>query len=593
MAVVVNERDALMRAAAARVVDVTLPSNVVPPALNGLSLAAPSYVIRVDKDGANPSPASITVTANLRGVPVDTVVTWSKSSGDATLTAQGAAAVTVSAMTTDSVKVTGTITVGGETYTDSVTFVKVRDGSVGSDGKRGSASVARAITGSSWSDAEAAQALTASGYGAPLATDVCTLYNITAKFSEMRRYSGSAWVAVDASTPGTTILPGTVTVEKLLVAGSGIALNADPNTVDATGWDGSGFTIVSDTGAPNGTSALRCAGLGTAVLSKKFAIDPSKAYRARTWAKQEAGNSTCYLVVAFYDASGNVLSGTANPANWTSKGTYHFYGLVNQTMPWSWTEYAVSFGAGETFGVPSAARFAAVGIISNFTGGSGVQRLSGLICHLKTTGDMLVDGTVKAKHIDSNGLVIRDTDGTPIVGAGTALDFSRVGGATKPQDGATRNVMRGDWADGQLYQAGDTVLDAGYGWACRVNHTSSQSSRPPVYPVKSNTWWEVSSVKGEDAVAYDVQIQSTNGTIFRVGQAKTTTLVARVFRNGVEVTNDLQPSQFRWTRVSMIPRQAPYDDATWNAQYQQGYKQVSVSVDDVQARATFFCEVNQ
>lgn len=592
MAVVVNERDALMRGAAARVVDVTLPANVVLPALKGISLQAPSYVVRVDKDGVNPSPSAITVTADLRGVPADTVVAWTQSGGTATLAAQGSKAVTVSALTTDSVKVTGTITVAGETYTDSVTFVKVRDGSVGSDGKRGTASVARAITGSAWSDTEAAQALTNAGYGAPLATDVCTLYNISAKFSEMRRYTGAAWVAVDASTPGTTILPGTVTVEKLLVAGSGIALNADPNTVDATGWDGSSFSVVSDTSAPNGTSALRCTGQGATVLSKKFAIDPSKAYRVRTWAKQESGTSTCYLVVAFYDAAGNVLSGTANPANWTSKGTYHYYGLANQTMPASWSEYAASFGSGEAFGVPAGARFAAVGLISNFTG-TGVQRLSGLICHLKTTGDMLVDGTVKAQHIDSKGLVIRDNDGTPIVGAGAALDFSRVGGTTKPQDGATRNVLRGEWAAGQIYQSGDSVIDAGYGWSAKQVHTSAAGNRPPTYPVKSNDFWELSSVKGADAVAYDVQVQSTNGTVFRVGQAKTTTLKARVFKNGVEVTDELLPSQFKWTRVSMVPREAPYDDATWNSQYQQGYKQVSVSVDDVQARATFFCEVNQ
>ena len=97
----------------------------------------------------------------------------------------------------------------------------------------------------------------------------------------------------------------------------------------------------------------------------------------------------------------------------------------------------------------------------------------------------------------------------------------------------------------------------------------------------------------EDGVEYDVKIESSNGTVFRVGQAKNTKLIARVFRNGVDVTDQINESKFRWTRVSMEPREAPYDDATWNSFYQAGYKQIQVMIDDVHSKATFHCQITQ
>jgi hypothetical protein len=91
---------------------------------------------------------------------------------------------------------------------------------------------------------------------------------------------------------------------------------------------------------------------------------------------------------------------------------------------------------------------------------------------------------------------------------------------------------------------------------------------------------------------YTVDIESSNGTVFRPGQGSNTVLKARVFKNGAEVTDIIPLSTFRWRRVSGIPQPAPNDDATWNTIYQGGgYKQISINVDDVYARATFFCDI--
>lgn len=100
--------------------------------------------------------------------------------------------------------------------------------------------------------------------------------------------------------------------------------------------------------------------------------------------------------------------------------------------------------------------------------------------------------------------------------------------------------------------------------------------------------WEIYLSDGQ---SFTVTIESTNGTVFRVGQARSTLLKARLFKNGAEVTDSVPDSWFRWRRVSGFPQPAPNDDATFNAQYSRGFKQISISIDQVQARATFFVDV--
>ncbi len=94
-----------------------------------------------------------------------------------------------------------------------------------------------------------------------------------------------------------------------------------------------------------------------------------------------------------------------------------------------------------------------------------------------------------------------------------------------------------------------------------------------------------------DGISFIVKIESTNGDVFKPGEAAFTTLIAHVFRNGNEVTAEIPASQFRWRRVSFVNPTYPFDDATWNADYLTGYKQVMISTDVVEARATFHCDI--
>lgn len=93
-------------------------------------------------------------------------------------------------------------------------------------------------------------------------------------------------------------------------------------------------------------------------------------------------------------------------------------------------------------------------------------------------------------------------------------------------------------------------------------------------------------------LGYSMVVESSLGTAFRVGEGRVTTLIGRVFRNGEEITADIPASWFRWRRVAMAPVPFPNDDATWNSIYGTGgNKTISVTVDAVNSRATFFCDL--
>jgi len=90
-----------------------------------------------------------------------------------------------------------------------------------------------------------------------------------------------------------------------------------------------------------------------------------------------------------------------------------------------------------------------------------------------------------------------------------------------------------------------------------------------------------------------LSIQSTNGNVFKPGQSMTTTLIARCFRNGQEITDTIPDAAFAWTRTSRFPQPPPDDDATWNAAHIAGYRTVEVTCDSIYAVATYAVSVSE
>lgn len=137
------------------------------------------------------------------------------------------------------------------------------------------------------------------------------------------------------------------------------------------------------------------------------------------------------------------------------------------------------------------------------------------------------------------------------------------------------------------FNSAPTALDLGAAWAQNASYKNTSDGNFYVLTGTPLSWIVY---LGSGTVFY-LNIESTNGTSFRVGTGIHTTLKARLFKNGAEVTDISPASWFRWRRVSIVAKPAPDDDATWNALYSTGYKQVDVPVDDFNSNATFFCDI--
>ena len=193
--------------------------------------------------------------------------------------------------------------------------------------------------------------------------------------------------------------------------------------------------------------------------------------------------------------------------------------------------------------------------------------------------------------IDSRGLDIKALDGVTIFGsAGTISDRVTI---TTP-DGAivSLSTVAANALTPSLYFVGEfatppTQAQLGTQWRQNAVYKNSTDARSYVLTGEP-LGWQIYLV---DGTSFDTVIESSAGTVFRVGQATTTLLKCRVFKNGAEITDSVPEGWFRGRRVSGLPQLPPNDDATWNAKYAQGYKQISISIDDIKSRATFFVDI--
>lgn len=85
---------------------------------------------------------------------------------------------------------------------------------------------------------------------------------------------------------------------------------------------------------------------------------------------------------------------------------------------------------------------------------------------------------------------------------------------------------------------------------------------------------------------YRLVITSSHGNIFKSGNIQTT-LSAVVFSWDENITDTLDDNQFIWTRVSDDEEA----DCLWNAAHYGGAKSVVITKEDVDVRATFFCDL--
>ena len=85
--------------------------------------------------------------------------------------------------------------------------------------------------------------------------------------------------------------------------------------------------------------------------------------------------------------------------------------------------------------------------------------------------------------------------------------------------------------------------------------------------------------------SYSLHVESDSGTVFRNHMVETT-LHARLYKAGTEITDRIPDENFLWNRIS----DDADSDALWNAEEHRG-RTLRITGEDVWRKAVFNCEV--
>ncbi len=323
------------------------------------------------------------------------------------------------------------------------------------------------------------------------------------------------------------------------------------------------------------------------------------------WSIDKSGNINSYGTLTLYDNLGNIalssgpspsfdfnyVGGTSKPANnatrnvfkgnWLTATAYVSGDIVIDTAGYGWSCILAHTSSGlimpPTY--PTSAN-----VYWTLYAVKGVDSITAVLSNDTHVLPSASDGTVT--DYSNSGTTITIYDGTSVLtydGVGTAA------GSWKVTTSVT-NITVGTLTGSGTYLT--VGVQSGVSTSIDTASIIYTISGTRINGVSFSMTAQQSFAKSKAAVSpYTVVISSTNGNDFRVGQGKTTTLIAYVFQGGVDITSTLLASQFRWRRVSIIAESYPNDDTTWNADYATGYKQVSVSVDLFFSKATFFCDI--
>jgi predicted phage tail protein len=201
-----------------------------------------------------------------------------------------------------------------------------------------------------------------------------------------------------------------------------------------------------------------------------------------------------------------------------------------------------------------------------------------------------LSGLILPNQIDARGLNILDLYGATVFGAdGTISPAAHIttGGNTISLSTIAANSLVPSLNFVGQFAVPPTSVTLGADWRQNAVYYNTVDGKSYVLTGTPLAWMQYLS----DGNAWYLTIESSNGTVFRVGQSSTTLMSARLFKNGAEVTDVTPAAWFRWRRVSVVNPAPPNDDAAWNAARVSGYKSVTIDVDQVLSRATFFCDI--
>ena len=323
---------------------------------------------------------------------------------------------------------TGAIGFTGITGSTGLTGLTGLTGTVGTAGTRGTIITARAITGTSWSDGEASSAITAAGGTTIITSDVVTLYNTAANFSETRiRTNSATWSILVAFFGGDVLVDGTLTAVKLAagaVTADKIAANAvtaskltvtggsilpDTGFDDLVGFwtvDANSFAIIDNTGATTPAPNAVATNLGTrraAVLSSGYIGTTQKAVSSISFGSCAAGQvyrlrarglnshiARSLVVGIEARTSGNAYAGTVGQLVWLNEPTASDKEL----------QYTIPAGG---------VRLIVTVLITGGVAWTGSAAAGDITVVQAATGAMIVDGAITAQHLTTTSAIITGT----------------------------------------------------------------------------------------------------------------------------------------------------------------------------------------
>jgi predicted phage tail protein len=206
----------------------------------------------------------------------------------------------------------------------------------------------------------------------------------------------------------TQVAANAITTDKLLVTGRGRALNDDPACSDLSAWSipQASVAVTTGAGAPVGTTVLRATNQ-TQIISRSFPVEAGNTYKVSLWARQVSGGGALYIRLYCYNAANALISYVVTGITPTSGA------LEGLTVPAAWTRYS-------GFIVPGGGCvFAQVFLHINWAT-TGVSDVTDLRCEEYVGADLIVDGSITASKINSNGLDIRDVNGSVVFASGSA-----------------------------------------------------------------------------------------------------------------------------------------------------------------------------
>lgn len=197
-----------------------------------------------------------------------------------------------------------------------------------------------------------------------------------------------------------------------------------------------------------------------------------------------------------------------------------------------------------------------------------------------------------------------DEDGKPYVGIQLGYDTSSNPSLIlRNSDGATvltpQGITQDAVADGLIINnmvADGTLTKQKLGFQVIEPNAQGGIDITQVYDGSGNQWGlEYTSFKDDTTSAlreieskkmYRVEVQSDNGNLFRSGSVNCT-LSCRVYSWDDDITDDVNASNFKWTRKSKDTA----GDTRWNNNHSGGVKSVTLTPADVFGRSVFYCTV--